>query len=156
MADARVLEPGAGDAVPNPLGGPITFKVRGAETNGALTAFENEIGAGEGPPLHVHTNEDELLYVLEGDVRFRFGDDIRSAPAGSSMFVPRGVPHCFQNVGAAPARMLIVFTPAGMEAFFPRLAEAVANGSDLPEAFRAAGEATGMSVVGPPLSQSHR
>ena len=133
----------------------MTFKVQGTETNGAFFAFETEVAAGEGPPLHVHANEEELLYVLDGDARFRVGDEVSSAPTGSFMFVPRGVPHCFQAVGDRPARLLIVFTPSGMEGFFTGLSEAIANGSDPVEAFRSSGEAVGMSVVGPPLAQSH-
>jgi len=155
MPDALVLEPGAGDALAHHLGGSVTFKVRGADTNGSLTVFETEVAPGEGPPLHVHANEEEILHVLDGDVRFRIRDDIRSAPTGSFMFVPRGVPHCFQVVGKRPARILIVFTPAGMEAFFSGLSDALAKGVDPAEAFRVSGEAAGMSVVGPPLVESH-
>ena len=155
MPDALVLGPGAGDSLAHQLGGSVTFKVRGEETGGAFFAFETEVAAGEGPPLHVHANEEEILYVLDGDVRFRIRDDIRSAPTGAFMFVPRGVPHCFQAVGERPARLLIAFTPAGMEAFFSGLSEAIAKGLDPADAFRSSGEAAGMSVVGPPLSQSH-
>jgi quercetin dioxygenase-like cupin family protein len=154
MADARVLGPGAGDTLPHQLGGSVTFKVRGEDTGGAFFAFETEVAAGEGPPLHVHANEEEILYVLEGDARFRIEDEVRSAPCGAFMFVPRGVPHCFQAVGN-PARLLIAFTPAGMEAFFARLSEEIAKGSGPAEAFRVSGEAAGMSLVGPPLSESH-
>ena len=155
MADPRVLEPGAGDTLPHQLGGSVLFKVQGSETNGAFFAFETEVAAGEGPPLHVHANEEEILYVLDGEARFRVRDDVQSAPTGAFMFVPRGVPHCFQAVGQGPARLLIVFTPSGMEAFFSGLSEAIAKGSDPVEAFRSSGEAAGMSVVGPPLSHSH-
>ena len=155
MPEPRVLEPGAGETLPHQLGGSVNFKVQGTETNGAFFAFETEVAAGEGPPLHVHANEEEILYVLEGDARFRIRDDVQSAPTGSFMFVPRGVPHCFQAVGERPARLLIVFTPSGMEAFFSGLSEEIAKGSDPVEAFRSSGEAAGMSVVGPPLSQSH-
>jgi quercetin dioxygenase-like cupin family protein len=155
MPDPRVLEPGAGVALPHQLGGAVTFKVRGEETNGALFAFETEVAPGQGPPLHVHANEEEILYVLDGDLRFRYGDDIRDAPRESFIFVPRGVPHTFQNVSDGLARILIVFTPSGMEAFFSGLAEAISTESDPEEAFRASGEAAGMSVVGPPLSVSH-
>jgi quercetin dioxygenase-like cupin family protein len=155
MPEPRVLEPGAGNTLPHQLGGTVTFKVRGADTDGAFFAFETEVAAGEGPPLHVHANEDEILYVLDGEARFRVRDDIRRAPTGAFMFVPRGVPHCFQAIGERPARLLITFTPAGMEAFFSGLSEAIANGSDPVEAFRSSGQAAGMSVVGPPLSQSH-
>ena len=93
------LRPGAGTRVQNPVGGPLTFKVRGAETGGVLTVLESEIAAGDGPPYHVHAHEDETLYVPDGSFRFRLGDDVRAAPVGSFVHVPRGLPHCFQNVG---------------------------------------------------------
>ena len=54
------LAPGEGAVVKNPVGGPLTFKIRGAQTNGALTAFESVAAPGEGPPLHVHEHEDEI------------------------------------------------------------------------------------------------
>src|SRR5580693_6983618 len=91
-----VIGPNEGETIDGPVGGPLTFKVRGQQTNGALTAFENVIPPGQGPPLHSHGNEDECWYVLEGDLRFKLDGDIRQAPAGSFVFVPRGTPHCFQ------------------------------------------------------------
>jgi quercetin dioxygenase-like cupin family protein len=148
------LDPGEGVTVPNPVGGPVTFKVRGIETGEALTVLETEVAAGQGPPFHVHANEDETLYVLEGSFRFRLGDELREAPVGSFVYVPRGLPHCFQNVGESAGRMLVTFSPAGMESFFERFAEIVL-GSDPDEAFRTAGAEAGMSVLGPPLALSH-
>ena len=148
MDDATplVIGPGAGDTVRNPVGGIVTFKVTGQESAGALTMFESVIAPGDGPPLHVHAREDEALYVLEGEMRFQLGDEISDAPAGSFMFVPRGVAHCFQNAGKSPSRLLITFTPSGMEHFF------ALTGGD-PEAFAKAAEIVGMEVVGPPLAQ---
>jgi uncharacterized RmlC-like cupin family protein len=91
--------------------------------------------------------------VLEGSLRFRIGEELSSAPAGSFVFVPRGTPHAFENNGAAPARILVLFTPSGMEAFFDRFAAIPAE--DLgPEAFRAVGAPVGMEVCGPPLAVS--
>jgi quercetin dioxygenase-like cupin family protein len=148
------LAPGEGTTVPNPVGGSLTFKVRGADTDGALTVLESEIAAGEGPPYHVHANEDETLYVLEGSFRFRLGDDVHAAPVGSFVHVPKGLPHCFQNVGDSPGRLLVTFTPSGMERFFERFAE-IAPGSDPADAFRLAGAEVGMQVVGPPLAATH-
>jgi quercetin dioxygenase-like cupin family protein len=153
MYRAIAMAPGEGVTMPNPVGGPVTFKVRGAETGGALTALETVVAPGEGPLLHVHGGEEELLYVLEGEVRFRLGDDWFSTAPGGCVFVPRGVPHAFQNVGEAPARMLVVFTPAGMERFFERFAE-LAPARPPAEAFTAAGRTAGMDVVGPPLAVS--
>ena len=128
--------------------------MRGAQTNGALTAFENVIAPGDGPPFHIHAGEDESWYVIEGLLRFRIGADLRNAPAGSFVFVPRGTPHCFQNVGAEPARILVMFTPPGMEAFFDRFA-ALPDGPVDPGVFQSTGSAVGMNVVGTPLAVSH-
>ena len=157
MADgprAVIVPPGGGHTVEGPVGGPLTFKIRGSESGVALTALENVIPPGEGPPMHVHAAEDEAWYVIDGDLRFSLDGALHSASAGAFVFVPRGAPHCFQNVGSAPARLLVLFTPAGMERFFERFATLPAGRFD-PESFRTAGAEAGMDVIGPPLAVSH-
>jgi quercetin dioxygenase-like cupin family protein len=143
-AVALVVGPGGGEAVNHPLGGFVTFKATGAASAGRMLVFETVVAAGDGPPLHTHAREDEMLYVLEGDFRFQVEDEVHDAPVGSTLYVPPRVPHCFQNSGETPGRLLIVFAPAGMEHFF-----ALAGGDR--EAFAKAGEVVGMEVVGPPL-----
>ena len=145
-----VLGPGEGTTIEGPAGGPLTFKARGELTNGSLTAIENTIAPGDGPPLHKHANEDEAFYILEGQLRFRIDDELHPAPAGSFVFVPRGSAHCFQNIGDTPARILVLFTPAGMEGFFERFA-ALTPADVGPDAFQRAGAPVGMEVLGPPL-----
>jgi quercetin dioxygenase-like cupin family protein len=147
-----VVGPDEGETIQGPVGGPLTFKVRGRQTNGALTAFENKVPPGQGPPLHAHAHEDELWYILEGDLRFNLDGGIRQAPSGSFVFVPRGTPHCFQNIGSNAARILVMFLPAGMEHFFERFAELSAP---IAEDFATIGGPLGMTVLGPPLAQSH-
>ena len=143
----------------SPLSGPlgednaITILVRGGDSDGTLTALEVTVPPGDGPPLHVHTDADEGVYVLEGHIRWRLGDDVHPTTPGAFALVPRGLPHCFQNDGDRVARMLIWFTPAGMEGFFEQLA--ALPGRPDPAAFRAAAEAHRMQVVGPPLAESH-
>ena len=149
-----VVGSGDGVTIQGPAGGPLTFKARGEQTNGALTLFENVIAPGDGPPFHTHAGEDESWYVLEGELRFRLGDDIASVGAGAFVFVPRGTPHCFQNVGAVPARIIVMFTPSGMERFFDRFAALPAGPVGL-GAFRSIGAEAGMDVVGPPMSVTH-
>lgn len=146
-----VVPPASGLTLDGPVGGPLTFKVRAAQTDGAVTVFENVIPPGQGPPLHVHANEDEALYVLEGTFRFKLRDDVTVAPAGSFVFIPRGTAHCFQNIAAAPSRILVIFTPAGMERFFDEFAALPAPD---PEAFARIGARVGMKVLGPPLQAS--
>jgi quercetin dioxygenase-like cupin family protein len=144
-----------GEALDTPAGPLVTFMAHGEQTGGAFTAFESRPAPGEGPPFHLHVREDETMYVLEGRLRVRLDEAVRDAPAGSLVFIPRGVPHSWQNVGDTEARFLFLFTPAapGMERFFERAAE-------LPDEQRAsafaslAGDA-GMEVLGPPLAQSH-
>jgi quercetin dioxygenase-like cupin family protein len=151
MADPLFRRPGEGEAVDNPLGADLVFKARGEDTDETLCAFETVVSPGEGPPLHTHANEGESMYVVEGEMRFKLGDEIVAAPAGSFVFVPRGTPHTWQNVGAGPARILIHFTPSGMERFFDGFAALEAPG---PTAFETVGAEVGVAVVGPPLAQS--
>jgi len=139
--------------IEGPVGGPLTFKARGEQTGGALTVLENIVAPLEGPPLHAHASEDEAWYVLEGRLRFKLDGELRDAPAGSFVFVPRGLAHCFQNVGTEPARILVMFTPAGMETFFDRFAR-LPEGAEVPDAFRTIGADVGMDVLGPPLALS--
>lgn len=147
------LAPGEGATVRNPVGGPLTFKLRGAETNGTLAAFESIAAPGEGPPLHVHANEEEVWYALEGTFRFKLEGEVRPAPAGSFVFIPRGVVHTWQNIGDSPGRLLAIVTPAGFETFFERFGELPADAA-VQEEFRALGSQVGMHVVGPPLAVS--
>ena len=153
MPEPVIHRPGDSEPIANPVGGRITFALRGEHTDGRLLALETVAAPGEGPPLHTHADEDECLVVLDGEMRFRLGDDVEAAPAGSVVYVPRGAPHTWQNVGDDPARMLVLFAPAGMEAFFDRFA--AMDGAPGMAAFARATEGTGMDVVGPPLAVTH-
>ena len=157
MADehprAIVMGPGEGQTVDNPAGGGLTYKARSEQTQGALTAWESTAAPGEGPPLHLHVNEDEFMYVLEGRLRFRLDEADHTAPAGSFVFIPRGVPHTWHNAGDSHARILFVFTPAspGMERFFERSAE-LPEDTRMADAFKTLASDAGMEVLGPPLA----
>jgi mannose-6-phosphate isomerase-like protein (cupin superfamily) len=96
----------------------MTIKATGEATGGAFGLVESWIAAGASPPLHVHRNEDESWWVLEGRVRFRFGDEEVVASPGSFVFGPRDVPHTFVVEGGEDARMLTLLTPGGGERFF--------------------------------------
>lgn len=91
------------------------FKVTGAETGGRLFLMEHQqMKAGGGPNLHLHWNQDEWFYVMEGEVAFQVGEQQLHLRAGESVLAPRRVPHTFAAVGPEPGRMLIGFSPAGM------------------------------------------
>jgi quercetin dioxygenase-like cupin family protein len=74
---------------------------------------------GGGPPRHLHHEQEEWFYLIEGELVAEVGKDSFRLKAGDSIFAPRQVPHAFLYVAAKPGRMLIAFTPAGkMEAYF--------------------------------------
>ena len=86
-------------------------------------------------PLHVHANEDELFYVLEGEHVFRCGDTEFHAGPGGVVFAPRGVPHAHRRVVPRVGRFLTLASPAGLEGFFRELAAAERAASSMPEAY---------------------
>lgn len=97
----------------------ILFKVMPRETGSGLFIIEHANLVKGGPPLHLHLNQEEWLYVMEGEVLFQIGDSRKQLRSGDSVLGPRLVPHTFSSVGEKPGRLLIAFTPAGkMEQFF--------------------------------------
>jgi len=148
-----VLGPGEGTTLRNPIS-EVVFKLRASQCGGATNVFVIDAAPGEGPPLHFHDEQDEWLYVLDGSFRFRLRDDLTPAPTGAFVFLPRTVPHTWQNVGGGRGRLLGAFVPPALERFFERFA-ALAEDEVTPESFRAIARDDGMVVVGPPLAQSH-
>ena len=150
-----LLAPGEGLSVENPVGGILTFKITSDESDGALTAIETFVVRQEGPPLHVH-DQDEVIYILAGSLRIKLGESLRGAPAGSFVFIPRGTPHTWQNVGAEPLRFFATIMPAAtaFEEFFKRYAQLPAEERDVEAFARLAAETKAFEVVGPPLAES--
>lgn len=98
---------------------PLLFKVATRDTGRGLFVVEHPHLLAGGPPLHLHLNQEEWFYVMEGEVAFQVGDQRLHLHAGESVLAPRRVPHTFSSVAATPSRMLIAFCPAGkMEQFF--------------------------------------
>ncbi|HEV2359950.1 MAG TPA: cupin domain-containing protein, partial [bacterium] len=79
----------------------MTFKAMSDETGGAVTALETIAAPGEGPPLHVHA-EDELIHTLEGVFRIKLGGALHELRPGTFVFIPNGTPHAWQNIGSRP------------------------------------------------------
>ena len=150
-----ILAPGEGLSVENPVGGVLTFKITSDESSGALTAVETVAAPQEGPPLHVH-DEDEVIYVVEGTFRVRLGDILRELPPRSFVFIPRRTPHAWQNVGAEPGRFFATVMPAAaeFEEFFKRYAQLPAEERGVEAFARLAAETKAFDVVGPPLRES--
>lgn len=113
---AVVLANGQGRALWH-LGALLNFKALGAETGGQFWAIEGLADSHMAVPLHAHSREDELWYVLEGTIRFTISDETRDAGPGTFAYIPRNVPHTFQ-VLSDTARWFGVGTPAGLEHWF--------------------------------------
>jgi quercetin dioxygenase-like cupin family protein len=126
----------------------IAFKVSGQDSNG-LFVLENTFHAKGGPARHLHHDQDEWFYAVEGEFIIEVGQERWTLKPGDSLLAPRKVPHVWAYVGDAIGRMLITFMPAGkMEAFFREVTKANA----MPPQDRALWRAHGMELLGPPLS----
>ncbi len=101
-----------------PGGGIYRIVATVEQTGGSHFAFEAYEPPGGGPPLHVHRTEDELFFVLEGEISFYIDGRVTRAHAGETAFVPRGTAHCFKNTSARDACVLVLFTPGHIEGFF--------------------------------------
>jgi quercetin dioxygenase-like cupin family protein len=100
------------------VGDTMTLKATGESTGGSLMLLENLTPPGAGPPPHIHTREDEFFYVLEGNFEIRIGDELHAVGPGGFAYVPRGTVHNFRNASETPSRILVGFTPGGIEGFF--------------------------------------
>lgn len=127
-------------------------KVSSKDTNNELYVFESTRMEEGGPPLHVHYDQDEWWYVLEGEFLIKVGEVTYKAKAGDSVFGPRQVPHCFAKVGKAEGKLLMLFQPAGiMEECFHKLSQGVAKNMT-PEERNNFRKEHGFEQVGPPLT----
>ena len=122
VANRELVLPEAGDQVTLPGGVGVVFKVPGSLTSGQLAIVEHPIPLGALVIPHSHTKEDELSYVLEGEIGVMIGDHEFIAPTGSYVFKPRGIPHAFWNNGTTPARLIELIFPSGLEDGFREMA----------------------------------
>ena len=95
----------------------MTLLATGEETQGKFALIEAVSRKGNDPPPHIHRREEEIFYVLEGEVVFSVGDRTIKGMPGTMIFLPRDVRHSF-TIESEQARMLILVTPAGLERWF--------------------------------------
>jgi quercetin dioxygenase-like cupin family protein len=133
MQDDLVLPPDTGKLVwLHDLG--VRFMLSGEQTGARFALVEHPIRPRAlAAPLHTHADEDEISYILEGEVGVQIGERVLRAGPGTLVFKPRGVPHAFWNPGDAPARLLELISPAGFERYFEEAAELSASGAQDPQ-----------------------
>jgi quercetin dioxygenase-like cupin family protein len=109
--------PSAGRTVTYGSGSSAELKLAGEQADGDWAVVEWRLRAGDEPPIHTHTREDETLYVLDGSITAYVGDQRIDVEAGSYAALPKDVPHGL-TVRSGEARLLITVEPAGAEYFF--------------------------------------
>jgi mannose-6-phosphate isomerase-like protein (cupin superfamily) len=107
---------GAGESLLLPPDGSFTFKVLGKHTENRFTLGERIVTTGSGPSVHVHPNEDEAWYVIEGDLMFEIAGEKFQGSPGAFVYAPRGLPVKFTVING-PAKLLVIYSPAGYEEF---------------------------------------
>ena len=95
----------------------VTFLATGKDTRGQFALTEQVARKGNVPPRHIHHREDEMFYLLEGEMTFSIGERSIKATPGSMVFAPRDIPHSF-TIDSEQVRILVLNTPAGIEEFF--------------------------------------
>ncbi len=126
----------------------ISFKVTPQNGND-IFIIENTFREKGGPARHLHTNQDEWFYTVEGEFIFEVGQEKFRLNPGDSLLAPRKVPHVWAFTGGTCGRILIAFMPAGkMESFFREVTGANAMPPLDPELWRA----HDMELLGPPLT----
>ena len=138
--------------------GRITVKAGPEETGNAFSQLVADEPRGSGTPIHIHHNEDETFYVLEGEVAFLVADERIDVGAGDFLFAPRGIPHAYV-VRSERARMLVTISPSGTEQLFVSLGVPVTSAEPptdavmppMPELVRLFAS-HGTEILGPPPS----
>jgi quercetin dioxygenase-like cupin family protein len=129
-----------------------TIKTDTDMTGGTHALVETTVSPNVGPPAHVHSNESETIYIIEGELKILDNDRTFTAPQGSTLYFPKGSVHAFRNVGTTTAKILLLFVPSGFEGYFREVGERVVAGKgpsgDTPEDLVARLAPTyGMNVV---------
>jgi len=120
----------------------------GEETNQQLSMRVQEILPGQSTPLHIHHEQAETFYVMQGEFRFRAGDQEVDGQPGITVHIPKGVPHCFAYLGReASGQLISVLTPGIHDGFIRDIPEAQKSGVS-PEALADIAAANGATILG--------
>ena len=106
----------------------VTNKLTGAQTGGAYSLFEVELEPESGTLLHVHRYEDEIVYVLRGEIEIRLATQRLHVLKGGVAYLPKNIPHAFYNPLKTPLKILVTAIPGGLEDYFDELEAALAIG----------------------------
>lgn len=144
MAEARVVRRSAGEAYEDRW----LFK-HGSLVGGRFDFMVGEVGYLTGPPLHVHREQDDTFFVLEGVLTVQAGEELIDLGPGDFATVPPGIAHTFDNVrkDQPPVKVINLMTPGGLDAQFRDTALAARDPAKIAELR----EKYGVATVGPTL-----
>ena len=122
------------------------IRISSAETKGVYSMLEVVADPRNGVPMHAHDNADDHFIILRGAAFIAHGDRRAEVAAGSSITISRGVPHAWCNLSEdAPVRMLVIFSPGGLEELFRK------NAKTEPAEMIALANKFGTRITGPTL-----
>ena len=143
------------------LGGRFTVKLDSSAAAGRFSLVEALASRATEPPLHVHHNEDEAWYVLNGHMTFHVDGQAYEADAGTFVLAPQGLPHTF-TVDVEPTRVLVFASPGGFEHFavemgVPAVSDEAPVGLAMPspDVLGPVADRYGIEVIGPPWRVLH-
>ena len=133
-------------------GDKVWVKVSGQDTANAWSMFESRVPSGLSLPLHVHHEQDEWFWVLEGNFVFEVGGQKHQLSAGMSVLLRRKIPHRWKKTSDGDGKLLILLQPAGrMEYFFDRVAKATPDDRQNMALAQQLFAECGMELLGPPM-----
>ncbi len=128
-------------------------KLRGADCGGQFCLFHFVAPPMTGPPLHVHSREDEWFYVLDGEIVFQLDGVRHTVGPGGFVYSPRDVVHAYQNFTDRDASLLIATMPGAFGVMFEEMSAATPPGG-MPsiEVLESLHQKYGITTMGPPLT----
>ena len=131
------------------VGASVHVLVSGADTKGRLAVIEIRERRGTEPLRHLHHWEDEIVYVLEGEVTFALNDEHLPRPTGSCVVLPAGHEHAYA-IASDEARLLVIAAPAGLEGLYRELGGLNGAGRSDVERLVTVAARYGVEITGPP------
>lgn len=106
----------------------FNHRVKSKDTGAVFSVIEMITEPAMGVSPHVHENEDELVYLLQGEIEVTLGDQTMKAVPGVMAFLPRGIPHGFTNIGDTPSIVIDTILPGAFDSYFAELAALYKSG----------------------------
>jgi len=139
----------------------ITTKLDDSENGGAYSLMEHLLTSAANPPRHVHTDEEEAFYLLDGEIEFEVDGDVSICTPGSFVFAPRGTAHSFAVLTDTARVLVLTSSPQGApQGGFPEFIRAVGEPAPArilpvpqvpdPAAMAAVAAPHGIELIGPP------